>query len=47
LSGPVTRATPVDALAERLLSGDRLALSRMISAVEAGRDDARQALRCL
>jgi LAO/AO transport system kinase len=47
LNGPVTRATPANALAERLLNGDRLALSRMISAVEAGRDDARQALRCL
>jgi LAO/AO transport system kinase len=34
-------------LAERLLNGDRLALSRMISALEAARDDARQAMRCL
>ncbi|MCA1647405.1 MAG: methylmalonyl Co-A mutase-associated GTPase MeaB [Chloroflexi bacterium] len=34
-------------MAERLLTGDRLALARMISAVEAGRADARQALRCL
>jgi LAO/AO transport system kinase len=34
-------------LAERLLKGDRLALSRMISALEAARDDARQAMRCL
>jgi LAO/AO transport system kinase len=34
-------------LAERLLKGDRLALSRMISALEVARDDARQAMRCL
>jgi GTPase len=30
-----------------MLAGDRLALSRLISAVEAGRADARQALRCV
>jgi LAO/AO transport system kinase len=39
-------ATP-DQLAERLVDGDRLALSRLISAVEAGRQDARHTLRCL
>jgi GTPase len=39
-------ATP-DQLAERLVAGDRLALSRLISAVEAGRPDARETLRCL
>jgi LAO/AO transport system kinase len=39
-------ATP-DQLAERLVDGDRLALSRLISAVEAGRPDARRTLRCL
>jgi LAO/AO transport system kinase len=40
------RAT-ADELSERMLAGDRLALSRLISAVEAGREDARAALRCL
>jgi LAO/AO transport system kinase len=30
-----------------LLAGDRLALSRLISAIEAGRDDARRSMRCL
>jgi LAO/AO transport system kinase len=34
-------------LAERLAAGDRLALARLISAVESGREDARRALRCL
>jgi len=43
----LARSASADEIAERLLSGDRLALARMISAVEAGRDDARQALRCL
>jgi LAO/AO transport system kinase len=47
----LTTSLPRDAnaeqLAARLLSGDRLALSRLISAVEAGRPDARQTLRCL
>jgi LAO/AO transport system kinase len=47
LSLPLTRDASADELAQRLLSGDRLALSRMISAVEAGRDDARQVLRCV
>ncbi len=41
------RTASADELAERLVAGDRLALSRLMSAVEAGRDDARQALRCL
>lgn len=39
--------TPAHLLAARLLEGDRLALSRLISAVEAGRDDARATLRSL
>ena len=43
----LARTASADEIAERLLTGDRLALARMISAVEAGRDDARQALRCL
>jgi LAO/AO transport system kinase len=47
----LTTSLPRDAsahdLAERLVDGDRLALSRLISAVEAGRPDARQTLRCL
>jgi LAO/AO transport system kinase len=42
-----TRAASADELAERLVSGDRLALSRLISAVESGKADARRALRCL
>jgi LAO/AO transport system kinase len=41
------RTATADDLAERLLSGDRLALSRMISAIEAGREDARRTMRCL
>jgi LAO/AO transport system kinase len=41
------RTASADNLAERLLSGDRLALSRMISAIEAGREDARRTMRCL
>src|SRR5205814_7667443 len=36
-----------DELADRLLHGDRLALSRLITAVEAGRADARAAIKCL
>jgi LAO/AO transport system kinase len=44
---PLPRTTPAEELAERLLAGDRLALSRLISAVEAGRHDARRTLRCL
>jgi LAO/AO transport system kinase len=47
LTAPVSRSTSADELAERLLTGDRLALSRLISAVEAGRKDARATLRCL
>lgn len=47
MSAYLARAASVDELAERLLAGDRLALARMISAVEAGRADARLALRCL
>jgi LAO/AO transport system kinase len=47
LTRPLQRAAGADELAERLLSGDRLALSRLISAVEAGRADARQAMTCL
>jgi LAO/AO transport system kinase len=47
----LTASLPRDAtaadLAARLLDGDRLALARMISAVEAGRKDARAQLRCL
>src|SRR3981081_4069014 len=43
----LSRTAPAEELAERLLAGDRLALSRLISAVEAGRHDARRALRCL
>jgi LAO/AO transport system kinase len=47
----LTASLPRDAtaadLAARLLDGDRLALARMISAVEAGRTDARSQLRCL
>ncbi|MBV9174604.1 MAG: methylmalonyl Co-A mutase-associated GTPase MeaB [Chloroflexi bacterium] len=44
---PLRRDAPASELAERVLSGDRLALSRLISAVEAGRADAREVLRCL
>jgi LAO/AO transport system kinase len=47
LTTQLARTASADEIAERLLTGDRLALARMISAVEAGRDDARQALRCL
>jgi len=47
LTAPLARTASADEIAERLLSGDRLALARMISAVEAGRHDAREALRCL
>jgi LAO/AO transport system kinase len=43
----LSRSAPAEELAEALLAGDRLALSRLISAVEAGRDDARKVLRCL
>jgi len=47
LTTQLARTASADEIAERLLNGDRLALARMISAVEAGRDDARGALRCL
>jgi len=43
----LSRSAPADELAEALLAGDRLALSRLMTAVEAGRDDARKVLRCL
>ena len=42
-----SRAAPADELARRLVEGDKLALSRLITAVESGRADARRALRCL
>jgi LAO/AO transport system kinase len=47
LTTPLARTATADELAERLVAGDRLALSRLISAVEAGRKDARRALRDL
>jgi LAO/AO transport system kinase len=47
LTTSLPRGATADQLAERLLAGDRLALSRLISAVEAGRSDARKTLRCL
>jgi GTPase len=47
LTQRLARTAPSDELAARLLQGDRLALSRLISAVESGRDDARRQLRCL
>jgi LAO/AO transport system kinase len=47
LSTRIDRSAPPTLLAERLLRGDRLALSRLISAVESDRDGAREALRCL
>jgi LAO/AO transport system kinase len=47
LTASLSRDATADQLAERLVEGDRLALSRLISAVEAGRPDARQTLRCL
>jgi LAO/AO transport system kinase len=47
LKAHLSRGSPADELAEALLEGDRLALSRLMSAVEAGRDDARKVLRCL
>jgi LAO/AO transport system kinase len=46
-SKTVARNASAEQLSEGLLAGDRLALSRLISAVESGREDARQALRCL
>jgi LAO/AO transport system kinase len=47
LTASLPRSAPAADLAARLVAGDRLALARMISAVEAGRQDARQELRCL
>jgi LAO/AO transport system kinase len=47
LTASLPRNASASDLAARLLSGDRLALSRLISAVEAGRSDARDELRCL
>jgi LAO/AO transport system kinase len=47
LTTPIARTAPAEELAARLVAGDRLALARLMSAVEAGREDARQALRCL
>jgi LAO/AO transport system kinase len=47
LTTSLPRDAPADQLAERLAAGDRLALARLISAVEAGRPDARRTLRCL
>ena len=44
---PLARSASAAELAERLLGGDRLALARLISAIEAGRADAREAVRCL
>jgi LAO/AO transport system kinase len=41
---PLARGASADELTERLLAGDRLALARLISAVEAGRPDARRVL---
>jgi LAO/AO transport system kinase len=47
LTTQLQRTASAEELAERLLTGDRLALTRLISAVEAGRDDAREAMRHL
>jgi LAO/AO transport system kinase len=47
LTAQLARTASADEIAARLVSGDRLALARMISAVEAGREDARRALQCL
>jgi LAO/AO transport system kinase len=47
LTTQLQRTASADELAERLLTGDRLALTRLISAVEAGREDARETMRCL
>jgi LAO/AO transport system kinase len=47
LTTHLQRTASADELAQRLLAGDRLALTRLISAVEAGRDDAREAMRSL
>jgi LAO/AO transport system kinase len=47
LTTQLQRTASADELAERLLTGDRLALTRLISAVEGGREDAREAMRWL
>jgi LAO/AO transport system kinase len=47
LTASLPRNAAAADLAARLLTGDRLALTRLISAVEAGRQDARAQLRCL
>jgi LAO/AO transport system kinase len=47
LTASLPRNAAASDLGSRLLAGDRLALARMISAVEAGRPDARAELRCL
>ena len=47
MTTPLPRDASADDLAERLQTGDRLALSRLMSAVESGREDARRALTCL
>jgi LAO/AO transport system kinase len=47
LTASLPRNASASELASRLVTGDRLALARMISAVEAGRADARRELRCL
>lgn len=47
MTTPLTRNATPEELADRLVKGDRLALSRLISAVEAGRDDVRETLQCL
>jgi LAO/AO transport system kinase len=41
------RGEPAEELSRRLLDGERLALTRLMSGVEAGRPNARAALRCL
>jgi GTPase len=47
LTTSLSRTASAGELVEQLLAGNRLALSRLISAVETGTQDARAALRCL
>lgn len=47
MTAPLARNATPQELADRLVRGDRLALSRLISAVEAGHDEVRETLRCL
>jgi GTPase len=47
LTASLPRSASAADLAARLVEGDRLALARLISAVEASRQDAREQLRCL